>query len=112
MSGRDPEMRSRGDVPAGSGSSRATLLLIDDSPQNLLVLGALLQPFDQVQADTFFITKPVGKGTELWLSHAWNNVEHHGGHINVVSEPGRGSTFSVTLPISQENTADKASDDA
>jgi two-component system, NtrC family, sensor kinase len=51
--------------------------------------------------DPFFTTQPVGKGTGLGLSVAYGIVEQHGGHIDVVSEPGKGSTFTVRLPVSR-----------
>ncbi len=49
--------------------------------------------------DPFFTTKPVGQGTGLGLSMAYGIIAKHGGRIEVESEVGRGSTFTVWLPI-------------
>ena len=51
--------------------------------------------------DPFFTTKPVGKGTGLGLSLSYGIVQKHHGRIEVKSAPGRGTTFRVTLPVTQ-----------
>ncbi|KVC45455.1 histidine kinase [Burkholderia diffusa] len=59
--------------------------------------------------DPFFTTKPVGQGTGLGLSVSHGIVERHRGAIDVTSEPGRGTTFCVRLPIRRmEGRADAA----
>ena len=53
--------------------------------------------------EPFFTTKGVGKGTGLGLSISYSIIKKHGGKILVESEPGRGTIFSVTLPIHEHH---------
>ncbi|WP_416867614.1 MAG: ATP-binding protein [Imperialibacter sp.] len=49
--------------------------------------------------EPFFTTKGYGKGTGLGLSITFGIIERHGGSIEVVSTPGSGSRFTITLPV-------------
>jgi len=56
--------------------------------------------------EPFFTTKPQGKGTGLGLSVVQGIVQQHGGFIQVTSQPGYGSMFSVFLPLMSEPRSD------
>jgi PAS domain S-box-containing protein len=51
----------------------------------------------QTLFEPFFTTKPKGTGLGLYITH--EIVKRHGGSLAVTSEPGRGATFTVELPL-------------
>ena len=89
-------------IPNGGGTITLTTehdahsvrIAIRDSGQGIVP--------DNVQSifDPFFTTKPAVKGTGLGLSTSYGIVKIHQGDIEVKSQPGKGSVFTVVLPIS------------
>lgn len=68
--------------------------------------GAGIRPEDLEHIfDPFYTTKEVGQGTGLGLSVSYGLVKKHGGYIEVKSQAGQGSTFSVFLPVSARKEA-------
>ena len=66
--------------------------IIDNGP------GITQENLEQV-FDPFFTTKEAGKGTGLGLSIVYGIIKKHNGYIEVSSELGEGTTFSVYLPV-------------
>jgi len=59
--------------------------------------------------DPFFTTKEEGKGVGMGLTIAYTTIQNHGGSISVSSEVGKGSTFTIELPLqpTDQNKAGK-----
>jgi signal transduction histidine kinase len=62
--------------------------------------------------DPFFTTKKVGVGTGLGLSVSYNIVKKNGGRMKVRSKPGKGTCFSITLPLSDRKNIQGKADGA
>ena len=78
------------------GEGRYALISISDTgpgmPQELL--NRIFEPY--------FTTKELGKGTGLGLAVAYGLIKEHKGDIKVYSEPGKGSTFNIYLPLMEK----------
>ncbi len=55
--------------------------------------------------DPFFTTKPEGEGTGLGLSISFDIVKEHGGQLSVSSKVGKGTIFTIILPVVNESAA-------
>lgn len=82
----------------------AKLVVSDDGPG--MSEGTIAHLFEP-----FFTTKPLGKGSGLGLSVVFGLVEDLGGQITVDSEVNRGSTFTVTMPVTSAPLTDAAEPD-
>jgi signal transduction histidine kinase len=84
----------RGIDAAGKSAEPMVLCKISDTGK-----GIRPEHLDKI-FDPFFTTKEVGQGTGLGLSISFGIIEKHGGTIQVESTPGKGTTFTLTLPLS------------
>jgi PAS domain S-box-containing protein len=90
-------------IPVGSASQHTITVRASSAGQEVRIdvsdTGVGIQPDLLARVfDPFFTTKPVGQGTGLGLFVCTRIVREHGGRIEVQSQPGEGSTFSVILP--------------
>jgi signal transduction histidine kinase len=80
-------------IKAGMSHDDTVVITISDTGKGIPddIIGRIFDPF--------FTTKDVGKGTGLGLFVTHNIIEQHKGKISVESQPGKGTTFTIKLPI-------------
>ncbi len=116
-------LNARDAMPQG-GTLRFSTRLVDLDPDACARTGFDIEPGRYVQvvvADTgvgmerdvkarafepFFTTKAPGKGTGMGLAAVYGTVESHRGAVTLESEPGRGATFTLFLPLSMDEDID------
>ena len=87
----------------GTISIRANLDSDGTVKIDLADTGAGIKPSDLEHIfEPFYTTKPVGEGTGLGLSLTYGIVRTHGGYIEVKSEIGKGTVFSIHIPTVKE----------
>jgi signal transduction histidine kinase len=96
---------------ATSGSGVITVSSQQQNDQVLIHIGdngtGIPETIREKIFEPFFTTKQVGKGTGQGLSIARHIVVNkHGGNLNFVSEPGKGTVFRVTLPLAGNEPQD------
>ena len=98
------------DAMAETGTLTINIDKLDDKVKiEFIDTGAGIPPENLKKVfDPFFTTKPVGKGTGLGMSISYRVIHDHQGTIDVDSEVGKGTKFTIVLPI---NHAQKTTDD-
>ena len=81
-------------IMTSTSGNRLQVILADTGP-------GIAQEIQSRIFDPFFTTKEVGKGTGLGLSICSGIINEFGGAIDVMSESGHGTAFTITLPLEQ-----------
>ena len=91
------------DAMGESGTLTINLNKVDDKVKIEFIDSGAGIPEENLKKvfDPFFTTKPVGKGTGLGMSISYRVVNDHHGTIDVDSKVGKGTKFTIVLPINQ-----------
>lgn len=93
----DPDTTPSVEVPSRLDPGRYVKLSVSDT-------GAGIDPDDLARVfDPYFTTKASGRGTGLGLATTYATISQSCGAVTVDSEPGRGATFHVRLPLTTED---------
>ena len=91
-------------VPGNSGIAEGeyTVLAVSDN-------GAGISPAEREKIfEPFYTKKPMGRsGTGLGLAVVWGTVQDHRGYIDLQSEEGKGSTFTLYFPVSRDKPTEE-----
>ncbi|PKO18031.1 hypothetical protein CVU37_06820 [candidate division BRC1 bacterium HGW-BRC1-1] len=88
------DLSARGVVGLKEGGHVCVLVLDNGVGMSAETLERIYEPF--------FTTKEAGKGTGLGLASAYGTITQSGGQVHAESKPGKGSSFTVCLPVSPE----------
>ena len=89
---RNVELRQQSEIGELSPGRYVILSLTDSGcGMSAKVLASVFEPF--------FTTKPIGQGTGLGLSMVYGFTRQAGGHVQIASEPGKGTQVSLYLPV-------------
>lgn len=86
-------------MPEGGTISIATRMVGELVCISVTDTGAGMTPEERARCLEPFFTTKGERGTGLGLAVVYGIVQRHGGNIDVISEKGRGTTFSVTFPV-------------